>query len=82
MTEPIRRTPSMTVDLTTKVAYLYVRADAPVARTVEFPPDINVDIDDRGRIVGIESLVGAVNIWQVARVLAKARLAEDAGSSS
>lgn len=46
---------TLEVDAELGAAYLQVR-DAPVARTVEFTPDVQVDVDAAGQVVGVEFL--------------------------
>lgn len=45
------------IDNDAGVAYLQV-AQSSVTRTEEFTPEINVDLDEFGMVVGIESLTG------------------------
>ncbi len=57
------------IDTEAKALYLEFRHDK-VARTIEFAPETFVDVDSRGRLLGVELLNPGtleVNIRQIAR---------------
>jgi uncharacterized protein YuzE len=55
MTTPEERSWHWTYDATTKAGYLYL-SDAPVAKTTELRPNVFIDRDKDGNLVGVEIL--------------------------
>jgi hypothetical protein len=49
-----------------------------VHRTVEIRPDLLVDVDEQGRVFGIERIGGYVDMGDLAAILAAAVLVEEA----
>jgi len=68
MSEPMIR---VEIDQATELAYIEL-APSTVARTEEFSPEINVDLDEYGMVVGIEIL----SVTAESDVASIARLAE------
>lgn len=62
-------------DLKIEVSYFTVRVPRPgttVHRTVEIRPDLHVDLDSTGRLLGIERIGGVVGIDDLGAVLRRA----------
>ncbi|HUC57936.1 MAG TPA: DUF2283 domain-containing protein [Streptosporangiaceae bacterium] len=59
----------MTLEYDLDVGALYISiGSASVARTVEFGGNANVDLDEAGRVVGIE-VISAAHQWPLAEIL-------------
>lgn len=67
--------------ITIEASYFTVRALLPsepvVHRTVEVRPDLLVDVDSHGRVLGIECVGGSVGVDELCAVLRRAVLSEE-----
>lgn len=55
-----------TYDAETDAAYLRVGTERPVERTIACFDDLNVDLDDKNRVVGVEFLTASERLhWSV-----------------
>lgn len=61
----------------TTATYLPLTADPniDIARTIGIPPSLNVDLDDDGHVLGIESLAGPIGLPELVEVLRAVRVA-------
>lgn len=70
---PPRKGHPMTINAT----YLYLITDPNISitRTIEINPDLHVDLDDDGHVLGIESLAGSIGVAELIAVLRAVRVA-------
>lgn len=59
---------------TPEADYLMVAPDLTVHHTVEVRPDVQVDVDSAGRVVGVERIGGQVDLDALAAVLRTVRM--------